>query len=288
MPTVGDRGAQTVAKMALEPQLEPHFAPDSYGYRPGKSATGAVGVTRPRCWQYDWVVEFASKGACDHLDHGLLRKAVRKHRDGRWVVLYVERWLQAPSITAAGEVKARPRGAPQGGVFGPLLLKLFLPYALARWRRRELPPCPFARSADDGVGHCRTERQAQAVKHRLAARLRACGVELPPAQTRLVYGKDSNREGASPTIQFPFRGFTFRPRRAQNRTGKLSTSFLPGASGPAQTRRRQPIAQWPLPRQTAESLRAFSTRYNAIWPGGGRTTGVSPPPKCGKSFAIST
>jgi RNA-directed DNA polymerase len=87
IPTVGDRVAQTVAKRALEPQLEPHFDPDSYGYRPGKAAKGAVGVTRQRCWQYDWVVEFDIKGACDNLDHGLLRKAVRKHTDCRWELL---------------------------------------------------------------------------------------------------------------------------------------------------------------------------------------------------------
>src|SRR5262245_52403197 len=65
IPTVGDRVAQTVAKRALEPQLEPHFDRDSYGYRPGKAATDAVTITRQRCWQYDWVVEFDIKGAFD-------------------------------------------------------------------------------------------------------------------------------------------------------------------------------------------------------------------------------
>ena len=267
IPPGGDRVAQTVAKMALEPHLEPHFDHDSYGYRPGKSAKGAVAVTRRRCWQYDWVVEFDITGAFDNLDHGLLRKAVRKHTDCRWVRLYVDRWLQALTITEAGEVKARQRGTPQGGVLGPLLLNLFLHYALDRWLRRELPTCPFARYADDGVVHCRMERQAQEVRQRLADRLRECGLELHPDKTRIVYCKDSNRGGDYPTIQFTFLGFTFRPRRAQNRAGELFTSFLPGASGPAQKRMRQQIAQWHLPRQTTESLRTFSTHYNAILAG---------------------
>jgi group II intron reverse transcriptase/maturase len=253
--------------MALEPHLEPHFDADSYGYRPGKSAKAAVAVTRQRCWQYDWVVEFDIKGAFDNLDHGLLMRAVRKHTDCRWVVLYVERWLQALTVTEAGGVKARQRGTPQGGVLGPLLLNLFLHYALDRWLRRELPTCPFARYADDGVVHCRTERQAQEVKRRLAARLRECGLELHPDKTRIVYCKDSNRGGDYPTIQFTFLGFTFRPRRAQNRAGELFTSFLPGASREAQQRMRQQIAQWHLPRQTTESLRTFSTHYNAILAG---------------------
>ncbi len=267
MPTVGDRGAQTVAKRALEPQLEPHFDPDSYGYRPGKSAKDAVAVTRQRCWQSDWVVEFDSTGAFDNLDHGLLMKAVRKHTDCRWVVHYVERWWQALTITAAGEGKARQRGTRQGGVLGPLLLNLFLPYAWDRWLRRERPMCPFARYADDGVVQCRTERQAQEGKPRLAARLRECGLELQPDKTRIVYCKDSNRGGDYPTIQFTFLGFTCRPRRAQNRVGELFTSFLPGARGPAQKRMRQQSAPWHLPRQTTESLRTFSTHYNAILAG---------------------
>ena len=65
VPTVSDRVAQMVVKLMFEPWVEPHFLPDSYGYRPNKSALDAVGVTRTRCWKYDWVVEFDIKGLFD-------------------------------------------------------------------------------------------------------------------------------------------------------------------------------------------------------------------------------
>ncbi len=264
VPTVGDRVAQTVVKRQLEPLLEPHFDPDSYGYRPGKSAKEAVGVTRQRCWEYDWVVEFDIKGAFDNLDHGLLMTLLRKHTDCRWILLYVERWLQAPSVTDDGEVTERVRGTPQGGVVSPLLMNLFMHYAFDRWMRRTVGNCPFARYADDGVVHCRTERQARWVRNRLAERFQACGLELHPTKTRIVYCKDSNRRGCYPQIQFTFLGFTFRPRRARNRRGQLFTSFLPAASAAALTRMRQEIRSWRLPRQTQRTIGQISATYNPV------------------------
>jgi RNA-directed DNA polymerase len=151
VPTVADRVAQTVAKESLEEVLEPHFDPDSYGYRPSRSAKDAVWVTRKRCWEYDWVLEFDVKGAFDNLDHDLLWKALRKHTDCKWVLLYVGRWLKAPSVSESGEIRPRNRGTPQGSVVGPLLMNLFMTYAFDRWMRRTVASCPFARYADDGA-----------------------------------------------------------------------------------------------------------------------------------------
>ncbi|MGB8716929.1 MAG: reverse transcriptase domain-containing protein, partial [Rhodanobacteraceae bacterium] len=91
VPTVADRVAQTVVKMVLEPVLEPVFHPDSYGYRPGRSALDAVARVRRRCWDYDWVIEFDIKGLFDNIDHALLMRAVRKHCQIPWVLLYIER-----------------------------------------------------------------------------------------------------------------------------------------------------------------------------------------------------
>ncbi len=263
VPTVADRVAQTVIKRYLESILDPLFDNDSYGYRPGRSAKDAVRVTRERCWKFDWVLEFDVKGAFEALDHGLIMKALRKHTDCKWALLYVERWLKAPSMTAAGEIRHRDRGTPQGGVVSPLLMNLFMHYAFDRWVRREIPNCRFARYADDAVMHCQSEQMAQWVKQRLAERFAACGLELHPEKTKIVYCRDSNRRSDYPVTQFTFLGFTFRPRRAQTRDGKLFISFLPGVSRAARTHMRQEIRGWRLPQRTLRTLAEFSADHDA-------------------------
>jgi hypothetical protein len=122
---------------------------------------------------------------------------------------------------------------------------------------------PLCRYADDAVVHCRTEQQARELKERLAARFVTCGLELHPGKTRIVYCRDSNRTGDYPITQFTFLGFTFRPRGAVGRQGKLFTSFLPGVSREAQTQMRQTIRGWRLPSQTPGTLAEFSESYNA-------------------------
>ncbi|WP_408008338.1 reverse transcriptase domain-containing protein [Pseudalkalibacillus sp. A8] len=114
VPTVSDRIAQMTAKLYFEPLVEPHFHPDSYGYRPEKSAIDAVRITRERCWKYDWVLEFDIKGLFDNIEHELLMKAVKKHTDNKWIILYIERWLKAPFQKKDGELVERISGTPQG------------------------------------------------------------------------------------------------------------------------------------------------------------------------------
>lgn len=161
VPTVSDRIAQMVIKQMIEPDLDSLFLPDSYGYRPGKSALDAVGVTRQRCWKHDWVLEFDIKGLFDNLPHDLLLKAVRKHVTCKWALLYIERWLAAP-MEKNGEVAGRTCGTPQGGVVSPILSNLFMHYAFDLWMTRTHPDLPWCRYADDGLVHCRSEQQAEA------------------------------------------------------------------------------------------------------------------------------
>jgi len=172
---VADRIAQTVVKLLIEPILDPIFHEDSYGYRPGRSAKQAVAVTRKRCWQSDWVVEFDIKAAFDQIDHGLLEKAVRAHIKDDWILLYIGRWLRAPFESGQGARLTRDRGTPQGGVVSPILMNLFMHYAFDCWMQRTYARCPFARYADDAVVHCRSEAQAQEVMTAIACRLAECG-----------------------------------------------------------------------------------------------------------------
>jgi len=151
IPTVADRVAQTVVKMVLEPLLEPKFHPDSYGYRPGKSALDAVGVARQRCWRADWVIDLDIKAYFDSIPHDLVERAVAHHTDIPWVQLYIARWLRAPVQKADGTLEQRTRGTPQGGVASPLLANLFLHYAFDLWMQRQFPQIQFERYADDGA-----------------------------------------------------------------------------------------------------------------------------------------
>ncbi len=110
IPTVGDRMAQTVVKMVLEPQVEPVFHPDSYGYRPGKSALDAVSVARKRCWDADWVIDLDIKDFFGSIPHDLIARAVAHHTDLAWVRLYIARWLKAPLQHLSGTLEQPTRG----------------------------------------------------------------------------------------------------------------------------------------------------------------------------------
>jgi len=246
IPTVSDRIAQMVVKRYLEPILEPIFHENSYGYRTGRSAHHALSVARQRCWQRDWVLDLDIKGFFDNIDHELLMRAVRRHTDCRWVLLYIERWLKAPVSMPDGTLVSRESGTPQGAVISPLLANLFLHYAFDHWMKRNNPDIPFERYADDVICHCRSEEQALLLREALEARLAACKLELHPKKTKIVYCKDSNRRGSYPVQSFDFLGFMFRPRRSMNRNGKLFVSFAPAVSDKAAKAMRETVRRWKL------------------------------------------
>ncbi len=263
IPTVADRVAQMVVKEALEPDLEKHFHPDSYGYRPGKSAHQALAQTRKRCWRIDWVLDLDIKSFFDTIDHDLLLRAVRHHTDETWMVLYIERWLKAPVMMPDGKVHDRDHGTPQGGVASPLLANLFLHYTFDKWMGRNYPDIPFERYADDAVCHCRTKRQANHLKDALERRFEDCGLTLHPQKTRIVYCKDSDRQRSYPDTSFDFLGYTFRPRRSKNRWGKFFVNFSPAISNKAAKAIRREIRSWKLQLRSDKSLDDLARMFNA-------------------------
>jgi len=262
--TVADRIAQTVAKIYIEPALERLFHPDSYGYRPGKSALQAIGVTRQRCWKYDWVIEFDIHKAFDELDWSLLLRAVRKHVKERWAVLYIERWLKAPFVKVDGTQVPRSKGVPQGSVIGPVMMNLFMHYGFDRWMQENHPYCPFARYCDDAVVHCCSQEQAQCKLRAIGKRLEECGLRLNLQKSSVVYCKDSDRREAHACKQFTFLGYTFRPRGARDRYGKRFQSFLPAVSLEAAKRMRRTIKSWKLSRRTPANMGELALHYNPI------------------------
>jgi group II intron reverse transcriptase/maturase len=246
IPTVSDRIAQAVAKGYLEPELEKHFHPDSYGYRPGKSALDAVGMARRRCWQYAWVLDLDIRSYFDSISHELLLRAVRKHTDCRWVPLYIERWLKAPVQLEDGTLETREKGTPQGSVVSPLLSNLFLHYTFDRWMSKHYPDIPFERFADDALCHCVSEEQAKSLRDALERRFAECGLELHPEKTKIVYCKDDDRRGHYSQEKFDFLGYTFQARRSKNRWGKYFVNFSPGVSSAATRSIREEIRNWQL------------------------------------------
>ena len=207
VPTVADRVAQTVAYLYLEPEVEPVFHPDSYGYRPKRSAHDALRTCRQRCWRYDWALDLDLKSFFDSLSHPLVLKTVAHHTSLRWILLYVERWLKAPIQLGDGTLKPRDCGSPQGSAISPVLANIFLHWALDMWLVREFPDVPFERYADDEILHCKSKAQTQIVLDAIIARLAQVGLDLNLDKTRIVYCKDSNRPGSHEHERFTFLGY---------------------------------------------------------------------------------
>lgn len=268
VPTVADRIAQMVVKLEFEPMVEPYFYPDSYGYRPNKSALDAVGITRRRCWQYDWLIEFDIVGLFDNLDHELLMKAVKKHTDNKWIILYIERWLKTPLQLPDGKLEEKTKGVMQGGVISPVLSNVFLHYVFDAWMKRVHPTTPYCRYADDGLAHCKTKAEAKQLLAELQQRFKACGLELHPDKTKIVYCKDDNRKGDHVHTQFDFLGYCFRRRSVRNsKENKLFTSFTPAVSKAALKAIRAKTRSQGFRNRTDKELEEIAKEYNPVLKG---------------------
>ena len=243
IPTVADRVAQTVVKMVLEPLVEPHFHPDSYGYRPGKSALDAVGVARKRCWGADWVIDLDIKAFFDP------SRMTWSSVPWRTTPTAVGPAVHCAVASCPGATARRHPGAADEGhaarrshqsVAGEPLPAL----RVRCWMRRTFPGVRFERYADDAIVHCRSERQARRCWKRSGIGSSSAVWSFIPTKTRIVYCKDDDRPGEHEHVSFDFLGYTFQPRRAKNRWGKFFVSFLPAISAKAAKAIRQTIREW--------------------------------------------
>jgi RNA-directed DNA polymerase len=262
IPTVTDRIAQAVVKEQLEQIVEPKFHPDSYGYRPKKSALDAVGTARQRCWKQDWCIDLDIKGFFDNLDHELMMKAVKHHTQEKWIHLYIKRWLEAPLQLEGGEIVERRSGTPQGGVISPLLANIFMHHAFDEWMKRQNPEGKFERFADDSLVHCSSENQAKELLEKIKSRLKECGLELHPEKTKIAYCKDGDRKGSHENESFDFLGYTFRPRLSKNKNGKIFVNFSPAVSSKAAKKIRKEIRSWKLHLRSDKTLTDLAKMFN--------------------------
>ena len=269
VPSVGDRVAQTVAAMALEPRTEAIFHDDSYGCRPRKGALDAVTVCRQRCWEKSWVIDLDIRKFFDSVPWDLAVKAVRANvtHEQRWITLYVRRWLAAPIVMPGGRTEARDRGTPQGSAVSPVLANLFMHYAFDKWLEREFPLVEFERYADDAVVHCATEQQARRVLAALEERMAEVGLQLHPDKTRIVYCKDRNRRRSDcAETSFTFLGYTFRARQAPARQGggAMFSAFLPAVSKDALKRMSEEVRAWRIHQRSGTELEDIAAWVNPV------------------------
>ena len=264
VPTIADRIAQQVVKSFIEPRLEAVFLPNSFGYRPHKSAHQAIEKVRENTRQYGWVIDMDIKAFFDEVNHELLQKALSKHVEENWVLLYIRRWLKAPVQTSKGMIEKEGKGTPQGGVISPLLANLFLHYVLDRWLQKQYPDVTFVRYADDIVVHCNSETQSHAVLQAIRARLKECSLMLSEEKTKVIYCQNYNRPRRSDyPKKFDFLGFSFKPMpKKSKRTGGIFLGYDCMMSLKSQTRILDNWKNLNFHRQTQLTLQDIANSIN--------------------------
>lgn len=254
IPTILDRVAQQVIKADLEKIVEPLFHPSSFGYRPGKSAHDAVDQCAKNCWERWYVVDLDIKGFFDNIDHEQMMTILCKYTNQKQILLYCERWLKAPVQKQNGELQARSKGTPQGGVISPLLANLYLHEAFDQWLKLTQPRVVFERYADDIVIHTRSIEQSNFILDKLKARLKEYSLEIHPEKTKIVYCYRTARlfkEGKNVPVSFDFLGFTFKPRVCLKSNGEKFWGFRPAISKKSETKitaelRKLAIHKWSM------------------------------------------
>lgn len=266
IPTIRDRIAQQVVKRYMEQRIDAKFHPQSYGYRPLKSAKDATIQVRENCQKQDWVLDMDISRFFDEIDHELMLKAVDAMGFENWIKVYVQRWLQMKVIKADGTVEEKGgKGTPQGGVISPILANLFLHFGFDKWVEKYYRHIRFVRYADDIIVHCASEAEAKQMLAAIQERLKQIGLRLNETKTKIVYCKDYRRKGKHAQVQFGFLGFSYQPREAQSKinAGTTYTVFTPEISKENQKRIRENIKETVNWRNTTQEIEQIANKLNS-------------------------
>ncbi|WP_051343995.1 group II intron reverse transcriptase/maturase [Alicyclobacillus herbarius] len=209
IPTMHDRVCQAIHKMAMEPEWDIQFAPNTYGFRPQRSTWDAIGqvyLILNRSNSPQWVIEGDIRGYFDNVDHAkLLAKLAPEDR------VFVRRMLKAPVLDPENGLVPSTRGTPQGGLLSPLLAVIALQgmenelrkraFQMKFGRDRTNPGIHIVNYADDFIVTCKTKEQAEQFIPVIAQWLAEnVGVELSLEKTRITHINDG----------FDFLGFHVR------------------------------------------------------------------------------
>jgi RNA-directed DNA polymerase len=199
VPTLRDRIVQGALLHVLEPIFERDFAPQSYGFRPGKGCKDALRRVEELLKSgHHWVVDADLKSYFDTIpQEGLMERIREKIADGR-VMELVEQMLGAGVMDSAKGWQPTEQGTPQGAVISPLLSNIYLDKL--DWQMAQ-KGFEMVRYADDFIVLCRTQEQAQEALERVKDWVEANGLKLHPIKTRLV---DASLAGG-----FDFLGYHF-------------------------------------------------------------------------------
>jgi group II intron reverse transcriptase/maturase len=263
IPTVNDRVAQQVIKSYLEPRFEAEFSPQSYGYRPLKSAHQAVEQVRKNVRYCHWVIDMDISGFFDNMSHEHLQKAIDRHVQEKWAKMYITRWLQAPIEDRKGNKRTRDgKGTPQGGVISPLLANLFLHYTFDKWLEKTYPDLCFVRYADDIIVHCNSQEEAEEVLMAIKERLRECCLQLNEQKTKIVYCKRDFRRDKFKTVQFDFLGFSFQPRPTSTKDGVMFVGYDCAISRKSENKITEIFRKSEFHRWTTSSIYRIAEAFN--------------------------